>query len=149
MLSQVTAAAASFFTCWLAIVALRPIAIAVDLVDHPGGRKTHLGDIPVVGGLAMFLGIVLGVGLVPLPGASAGSFLAACAILVTIGLIDDRFDLSPWTRLPGQIAAAGVLIIGSGAMVVTLGNPFGTGVIYFSEYGAIAFTIFIIIAAIN
>ncbi len=149
MLSQVTAAAASFFTCWLAIVALRPLAIAVDLVDRPGGRKTHHGDIPVVGGLAMFLGIVLGVGLVPLPGASAGSFLAACAILVTIGLIDDRFDLSPWTRLPGQIAAAIVLMIGSGAMVVSLGNPFGMGVVNFSEYGAVAFTIFIVIAAIN
>ena len=149
MIWQVTAAAASFFTAWLAIVALRPIAIAVDLVDRPGGRKTHNGDIPVVGGLAMFLGVVLGVGLLPLPGASAGSFLAACAILVTVGLIDDRFDLSPWMRLPAQIAAAVVLIIGSGAMVVTLGNPFGTGTVNFSEYGAIAFTIFIVIAAIN
>jgi UDP-GlcNAc:undecaprenyl-phosphate/decaprenyl-phosphate GlcNAc-1-phosphate transferase len=149
MLLEVTAAAASFFTCWLAIVALRPIAIAVDLVDRPGGRKTHHGDIPVVGGLAMFLGIVLGVGLLPLPGGSPGAFLAACAILVTVGLIDDRFDLSPWTRLPGQIVAAIVLIIGSGAVVVTLGNPFGTGAVYFSEYSAIAFTVFIIIAAIN
>src|SRR6516225_3044474 len=141
MIWHVTAAAASFFTCWLAIVALRPIAIAVDLVDRPGGHKIHHGDIPVVGGLAMFLGIVLGMGLLPLPGPSSGAFLAACAILVTVGLIDDRFDLSPWTRLPGQIAAA--------VMLVTLGNPFGTGVVYFSEYGAIAFTIFIIIAAIN
>jgi UDP-GlcNAc:undecaprenyl-phosphate GlcNAc-1-phosphate transferase len=149
MIWHVTAAAASFFTCWLAIVALRPIAIAVDLVDRPGGRKTHHGDIPVVGGLAMFLGIVLGVGLLPLPGGSAGSFLSACAILVTVGLIDDRFDLSPWTRLPGQIAAAFVLIVGSGAMVSTLGDPFGTGVISFSELGALAFTIFIVISAIN
>src|SRR6516162_10802506 len=132
MILQITAAAASFFTCWLAIVALRPIAIAVDLVDRPGGRKIHHGDIPVVGGLAMFLGIVLGVGLVPLPGAGPGAFLAGCAILVTVGLIDDRFDLSPWTRLPGQIAAAVVLVIGPGAMGVTLGNLFGTGVVYFS-----------------
>lgn len=149
MLSQVTAAAASFFTCWLAIVGLRPLAFVVDLVDRPGGRKIHHGEIPVVGGLAMFLGIVLGVGLLPLPGASSGAFLAACAILVTVGLIDDRFDLSPWTRLSGQIAAAVVLIIGSSALVVTLGDPFGTGAVYFSQYGAIAFTVFIIIAAIN
>jgi len=149
MILQIAAAAASFFTCWLAIVALRSIAIAVDLVDRPGGRKTHNGDVPVVGGLAMFLGVVLGVGLLPLPGSSAGAFLSACAILVTVGLNDDRFDLSPWTRFPGQIAAALVLVIGSGAMVVTLGNPFGTGVINFSEYGSIGFTIFIVISAIN
>jgi len=150
MLGQSAAAtAASFFTCWLAILALRPLAIAVDLVDRPGGRKIHQGNVPIVGGLAMFLGIVLGVGLLPLPGSSAGAFLAACSILVTIGLIDDRFDLSPWTRLPGQIAATIVLIVGSGAVVVTLGDPFGTGPITFSQGGAIAFTIFIVIAAIN
>src|SRR5689334_2431338 len=94
------AAAASFFTCWLAIVALRPLAVAVDLVDRPGGRKTHLGDVPIVGGLAMFLGIVLGVGLLAIPASSAAAFLTACAVLVTVGLIDDRFDLSPWTRFP-------------------------------------------------
>jgi UDP-GlcNAc:undecaprenyl-phosphate/decaprenyl-phosphate GlcNAc-1-phosphate transferase len=146
---QATAAAASFFTCWLAIVALRPLAIAVDLVDRPGGRKIHHGDVPVVGGLAMFLGVVLGVGLLPLPGASSAAFLAACAILVTVGLVDDRFDLSPWTRLPGQIAAAVVLIVGSGTMVVTLGDPFGTGPINFSQLGAVGFTIFIVISAIN
>jgi len=142
-------AAASFFTCWLAIMALRPLAVAVDLVDRPGGRKTHYGDVPVVGGLAMFLGIVLGVGLLSIPSASAAAFLAACAVLVTVGLIDDRFDLSPWTRLPGQTAAALVLIVGSATPVVTLGDPFGTGPIDLSGWASIAFTIFIVISAIN
>ena len=143
------AAAASFFTCWLAIVALRPLAVAVDLVDRPGGRKTHHGDVPIVGGLAMFVGIVLGVGLLPVPGNNAGAFLAACAVLVTVGLIDDRFDLSPWTRFPGQITAAVVLIVGSGTTVTTLGDLFGHGPIDFSGLGSLLFTVFIIISAIN
>jgi UDP-GlcNAc:undecaprenyl-phosphate/decaprenyl-phosphate GlcNAc-1-phosphate transferase len=143
------AAAASFCVCCLAIVALRPLAIAVNLVDRPGGRKTHHGDVPIIGGLAMFLGVALGVGLLPILTASAGAFLAACAVLVTVGLIDDRFELSPWTRLPGQIAAAIVLIAGSGTTVITLGDPLGTGPINFSEIGSIAFTIFIFVAAIN
>jgi UDP-GlcNAc:undecaprenyl-phosphate/decaprenyl-phosphate GlcNAc-1-phosphate transferase len=149
MLWPVFTAAASFFTCWLAIVALRPLAIVVDLVDRPGGRKTHRGEIPVVGGLAMFIGIVLGVGLLAIPGASAAAFLAACAMLVTVGLIDDRFDLSPWTRLPGQIAASLVLIVGSGTTVTTLGDPFGTGPIYFSGVSSILFTTLIVVSAIN
>lgn len=142
------AAAATFFTCWLAIVALRPLAVAVDLVDRPGGRKTHHGDVPVVGGLAMFVGIVLGVGLLPIPGNNAAAFLAACAVLVTVGLLDDRFELSPWARLPGQIAAAVVLIVASGTTVTTLGNPLGDPV-NFSAPVSILFTIFIIVAAIN
>ena len=141
--------AASFVVCVLAILALRPLAIAVDLIDRPGGRKTHHGNVPIVGGLAMFVGVVLGVGLVPFPGAAGGAYLAACSILVTIGLVDDRFSLSPWTRLPSQIAAAVVLIVGAGVAVTSLGEPFGTGPISLSGYLSIGFTVLIVTAAIN
>jgi len=140
---------ASFFVCALAILALRPLAKAVDLIDRPGGRKNHHGNVPIVGGLAMFIGIVLGMGLVPLPGAIGGAYLAACAIVVTVGLVDDRFNLSPWTRLPGQVAAALVLIVGGGVAVTNLGNPFGVGSISLSGYASVGFTVLIVAAAIN
>lgn len=146
---MVLQAAASFFVCVLAILALRPLAIAVDLIDRPGGRKTHHGNVPIVGGLAMFIGVVLGMGLVPLPAPTGGAYLAACAILVTIGLVDDRFNLSPWTRLPGQIAATLLLIFGGGVAVTSLGDPFGTGPISFSGDLSLAFTVLIVTAAIN
>src|SRR5262245_16151408 len=133
----------------MAIIALRPLAIAVDLIDRPGGRKTHHGEVPIVGGLAMYLGVVLGIGLLPLPDATGGPFLAACTVLVTVGLIDDRFDLSPWARLPAQIAAAIVLVAGAGALVTTMGDPFGNGVVTLSSGGAAFFTVLTIIAAIN
>jgi UDP-GlcNAc:undecaprenyl-phosphate/decaprenyl-phosphate GlcNAc-1-phosphate transferase len=142
-------AAASFFLCLLAMFALRPLAVAVDLIDRPGGRKMHKGEVPIVGGIAMFIGIVLGIGLVPLPAESGAAFLAACALLVTIGLLDDRFDLSPWTRLPAQIAAATVLMFGSAAIVTSIGNPLGSEVIDFGGYWAYAATILVTIAAIN
>ena len=47
MLHLLLPTAASFALTLLAIFALRPIAIAVDLVDRPGGRKTHFGDVPI------------------------------------------------------------------------------------------------------
>ena len=59
------AAVACFFATLLAMAALRPVAVAVELVDKPGGRKTHHGEIPVVGGIAMFVGCIFGVGLLP------------------------------------------------------------------------------------
>lgn len=142
-------ALASFFICAVAILALRPLAIAVDLIDRPGGHKTHHGNVPIVGGLAMFVGIVSGMGLVPLPGAIGGAYLASCAILVTVGLVDDRFNLSPWTRLPGQIAATLILLVGGGVAVTSLGNPFGGGVISLSGYVSVGFTVLVVTAAIN
>lgn len=141
-------AAASFCLCLLAMLALRPLAIAVDLIDRPGGRKHHKGDIPVVGGLGMLLGIVLGAGLLPLPDWSGGALLAACAMLVTIGLVDDRFDLSPWTRLSVQITAALTLILGEGTVVNSLGAPFGQP-ISLSETSSYVITAISMIAAIN
>src|SRR5690606_21337733 len=100
--------AASFLLCLLATFALRPVAFALNLVDRPGGRKIHEGEVPIVGGLAMLIGLVFGLGFVPLPlsDAAVAPFMAACALLVTVGLIDDRFDLSPWLRLPVHCAAA-------------------------------------------
>jgi UDP-GlcNAc:undecaprenyl-phosphate GlcNAc-1-phosphate transferase len=141
-------AAASFALCLLAMFALRPLAIALDLVDRPVGRKTHHGEVPIVGGLAMFLGMILGIGVLPLADGAAGAFLGACAVLVTIGLIDDRFDVSPWMRLPTQIASTLLLMIGTGAVVTSLGAPFGSA-ITLSLSSSIAFTIMITVAAVN
>jgi UDP-GlcNAc:undecaprenyl-phosphate GlcNAc-1-phosphate transferase len=141
-------AVASFSLCLLAMFALRPVAIAVNLIDRPGGRKHHKGDIPVVGGLGMLLGIVLGTGVLPLPDWNGGTLLAACAMLVTIGLIDDRFDLSPWTRLSVQIAASLTLIFGAGATVNTLGAPFGEH-IQLQGWASYAVTAISMIAAVN
>lgn len=149
MLHLLLPAAASFALTLLAIFALRPLAIAVDLVDRPGGRKTHFGDVPIVGGLAMLLGIVLGGGLLPLQAAPPPTFLAACSVLVTVGLVDDRFEISPWARLPVQVVAALILMTGASAVVTTLGDPLGTGPIEFTKLGSVIFTVAIVMAAIN
>jgi UDP-GlcNAc:undecaprenyl-phosphate GlcNAc-1-phosphate transferase len=141
-------AAASFFLCLLAMLALRPVAIAINLIDRPGGRKHHTGEVPVVGGLGMLLGIVLGTGLLPLADWTAGTLLAASAMLVTVGLLDDRFDLSPWTRLSVQVAASLTLIFGAGATVSSLGAPFGE-LISLQGSASYVFTAVSMIAAIN
>ena len=141
-------AAASFGLCLLAIFALRPLAIAVNLIDRPGGRKLHEGEVPVVGGVGMLLGIVLGLGLLSLPGQSSVVLLAACALLTIVGLLDDRFDLSPWTRLLAQITAAMILIYGTGTSIVTLGAPFGQPILL-GGGGSLFVTVVLMVAAIN
>ena len=40
-------------------LALRPLAFRLHLTDKPGGRKRHFGEIPVVGGIAMLIGILV------------------------------------------------------------------------------------------
>jgi UDP-GlcNAc:undecaprenyl-phosphate GlcNAc-1-phosphate transferase len=147
MLDTVSPAAASFASCLVAILALRRFAASLNLVDRPRGRKVHIGNVPIVGGLGMFLGIVLGLLLLPVNVSVA--FVSACTLLVAVGLIDDRYDLSPWTRLSAQIIAASLLMLGSGLVVTTLGNPFGTGTIELPDYVSYGLTLVVTIAAIN
>lgn len=141
--------AASFALCLLALCTLRPVAVALDLIDRPGGRKSHIGDVPVIGGLGMLLGMVLGFGLLPAPDPTAGSLLAAFVILVTVGLIDDRFGLSPWVRLPVQMVAAVVIMAGTGVVIETIGTPFGSEEVRIEGISAYAFTGLVIVAAMN
>ena len=61
------AAFLSFIVTVLFMFALRPVALAFGLVDIPGGRKKHGDTVPVIGGIAMSIGLGLGTSLVPQP----------------------------------------------------------------------------------
>jgi UDP-GlcNAc:undecaprenyl-phosphate/decaprenyl-phosphate GlcNAc-1-phosphate transferase len=39
----------AFLTSLISLIMLRPIAIKFNLVDYPAERKTHVGNIPIVG----------------------------------------------------------------------------------------------------
>jgi UDP-GlcNAc:undecaprenyl-phosphate GlcNAc-1-phosphate transferase len=150
MAFQALAALLAFGVTLLAMLALRPIAVVVDLLDKPGGRKTHYGEVPIVGGLAMFLGIAFGASMVPFPGAFGVSVFSAAALLVTVGLLDDRFDLSPWARLPLQLAAPLIVFgAGAGSLELTLGDPLGLGPITFEPWVSVVVLVVLVAGAVN
>lgn len=68
------------------------------------------GDGRTIGGLALVIGILAG-GAVITPSINPFLLLAA-SIIVLIGLIDDRVDLSPWQKLLGQGVAAALATVG-------------------------------------
>ena len=133
----------------VSIVALRPVAVAIDLVDRPGGRKTHHGEVPIVGGLAMLFGMIVGIAALPSDVAPPSLFVAACALLVILGLLDDRFELSAPARLVAHGAIVVSVALGSGSLVATIGDPFGTGIVSFSGWTAYLVTVIFSAGAIN
>jgi|SRR5690349_8918489 len=149
-MAELGSACACFFATLLAMAALRPVAVAVELVDKPGGRKTHRGEIPVVGGLAMFVGCIFGLGLLPSSQFISAAMLSAAALVVLVGLLDDRFEISPTARLTAHLVAA-LLVLATNAdlSISTLGRPFGGSLVQFSEMGGAAFTCVAIVGAIN
>jgi UDP-GlcNAc:undecaprenyl-phosphate/decaprenyl-phosphate GlcNAc-1-phosphate transferase len=108
-----------------AIFMLRRYAFMLGLMDHPDQRKQHVGDVPLVGGLAIFMGITVGA-------AAYGQFhwfvkiLIDTAMLLTLlGALDDRFDLTVRDRLLIQALAILTVIASTGVYIHTLGHIFG------------------------
>jgi UDP-GlcNAc:undecaprenyl-phosphate GlcNAc-1-phosphate transferase len=93
----------AFSTTIAALILLKPLAIRLGLIDVPGGRKHHQGNVPLIGGIGMFLG--LGFSLLTLNvSLSHHRCLIACsALLVITGMLDDFRELTPRSRLFIQI----------------------------------------------
>jgi UDP-GlcNAc:undecaprenyl-phosphate GlcNAc-1-phosphate transferase len=120
--------------------------MAVGLVDTPGGRKTHEKSTPIVGGIAMYLGLLFGgisLGILP----SISWLLLGSSLLIVIGVIDDRFNLSPAVRLIAQTSVALMMIFLANLQITSLGSPlfFDWALGVFS----VPFTILITLTMIN
>ena len=106
------------------------IAKKFNLVDDPKTRfhpaHTHKGIIPRAGGLALFIGIIAtAVFFLPLTKLLLGIVLGAI-ILVSVGLADDRHDISPYIRFATNALAAGVVVaLGAGIPYITNPNTGG------------------------
>ena len=75
-------------------------------VDNPDARRVNRRPIPRLGGLAIFLGIVVpALAFLDLSGESRGVLLGA-AIACVVGAVDDFRGLSPPVKLAGQVLAA-------------------------------------------
>jgi UDP-GlcNAc:undecaprenyl-phosphate GlcNAc-1-phosphate transferase len=105
---------------------LIPLSHAVGLLDRPLGRKVHSGAIPLVGGISIYLSVVIGsVAFLDLPETFV-SVALICGLLTSIGVLDDRYPLQPVYRLILQLIS-GLAIAGIGVKVSTLGNLIGIG----------------------
>lgn len=118
----VAAAVTAAATPWVRKVALRHGI--VDMPD-PGGRKIHTRPIAYLGGVAIFAGFLAGVAVFLPLSRQLDALIAACTILVVIGVVDDIRGLSPWVKLAGQFVAAGVALTGGIGISGSIHSPFG------------------------
>ena len=100
----------------------KKIALKFGIVDRPDDLvKTHKEPIAYLGGIGMLVGLTVGVlaGIGVLKDEVLFSpmlkwllaLLAGGAIACFVGLADDLFDIKPWQKILGQVAAAVVLLL--------------------------------------
>jgi UDP-GlcNAc:undecaprenyl-phosphate GlcNAc-1-phosphate transferase len=109
----------------VAIYLLSFYAQTLGLVDTPSERKKHVGNIPLIGGLAAFVGVLAGAWFAGESHMFGNSLLGTAALLALIGALDDRFDLSVRSRLLVQTGAVLLMVSCTGVYIHTLGHLFG------------------------
>jgi UDP-GlcNAc:undecaprenyl-phosphate GlcNAc-1-phosphate transferase len=87
------------------------VARMLGVVDEPGDRRRlHLRAVPRLGGIAIFLGIIVpALAFLELTPAYRGILLGA-ALATTVGVVDDLRGLPWWAKLGGQLGAAGIAV---------------------------------------
>ncbi|USD41344.1 UDP-N-acetylglucosamine--undecaprenyl-phosphate N-acetylglucosaminephosphotransferase [Vibrio sp. SCSIO 43135] len=132
----------------ISLVLLRGLAVNIKLVDVPCERKSHNGHVPLVGGVATLFGVIA------VAIAQSGSsfyqmeYIVFSCILVLVGLIDDKLDISATFRLIILMLLSTWLVEKEGLSLSYLGDLFGTGNIYLSQ-GALAFTTIAVIGCVT
>src|SRR6266568_6287278 len=97
-------------------VPILQIALRLGMVDHPGPRKVHRTPMPLLGGIAIYCGagfsIVLSVDAHTRE--QIFSILAASALLLVVGILDDRGLLHHQIKLFVAMPLAALTLIASG-----------------------------------
>src|SRR6476646_6793036 len=119
----------ALFASLLLAVPVRALALRVGMVDLPGPRKVHLQPIPLLGGLAIYGGVLLGVYSLFQGEARAqiGGILTGATLIAAVGILDDRGWLHHQVKLfVGMPLAAGILLL-SGIRAQVFSTLFGGG----------------------
>ncbi|WP_257324848.1 undecaprenyl-phosphate alpha-N-acetylglucosaminyl 1-phosphate transferase [Pseudoalteromonas rhizosphaerae] len=125
------------------------LAEPLGLIDTPCERKAHNGNIPVVGGMVVYLSSAIMMLYFLENSVSRNLLLIATAIIVFIGVLDDKYDLTVRSRLIGQSLVSLILIAGLEKHFFHLGDLFSLGFhIELHSFG-IPFTVLAVLAVIN
>jgi UDP-GlcNAc:undecaprenyl-phosphate GlcNAc-1-phosphate transferase len=128
-----------FFTASLTFL-VRYLAVRLKIIDQPDkNRKLHKGAVPLLGGIAVFLGFFVGLYLVrqeliqgELNPHHWWGFFIGGLILILGGSLDDKWNIKPSRQIIFPLLASLVVIAG-GVSIEKITNPLG-GFIFLNHW---------------
>ncbi|WP_115993989.1 glycosyltransferase family 4 protein [Cohnella lupini] len=138
---------------------VKKLAIRIGAIDVPNQRKVHTRIMPRLGGVAIYAAFTAGLLLI-LPFVPEGTLsaydrnlisamLVGGTLIVLLGALDDKFDLSAKLKLLVQIGAACIVVFGFDIKINLLNIPFGSAMQPLGEWLSIPLTIFWIVGVTN
>ena len=139
----------AFFVSMSTFPAIFKIAEAKHLMDEPGERSTHSERTPTLGGVGIYISLVVVITIIGgvLDTKILLLILGSLTILFFLGLKDDLLILSPRKKLIGQVLAAMVLIVFTDTRILGFSGLFGITILPY--WLSVAFTMFVYLLIIN
>ncbi|MBJ2145491.1 UDP-N-acetylglucosamine--undecaprenyl-phosphate N-acetylglucosaminephosphotransferase [Vibrio sp. IB15] len=138
-----------FFFSFATIFIMRKFAKKVGLVDKPNARKLHDGAIPLVGGLSICISLLYFLFNNPNILPHTELYAACILILVSVGVLDDKYDISFKLRFAVQAGLSVIMMVVGDIELITIGDVFGTGDVITLGWFGFLVTIFAVVGAIN
>lgn len=146
---------ASFLAVHWIFMRILKIAKVKGLVDKPNARKLQKNPVPVLGGIAVFFGVLMG--MLVYSSMCYGTrieginevfpVIIGASIMLYVGSLDDIMGLTPISRLFLEASVMLGLIFGSGICVDSLQGLWG--ITSFSWWIAVPLTVFAGVGLIN
>ncbi len=101
----------SFLFVLLSMPIFRFLAFKFRIVDFPGKRKMHRTMTPLLGGLAIYTGFIVGMAISPGVIIKTLPILIGSGLILILGLVDDMRGLSAKVRIFVQLIAALIVVL--------------------------------------
>lgn len=139
----------SLLSTWWIFKYIHRISVLKNIVDNPDARKLQKYPVPVLGGIAVFFGIIVSLvtSQVFFSSASLFSLLGIMVIMLYIGTMDDILSLSPGIRFFIEIIIVLLLIYGNDCSINNFHGLWGIWKI--PSYIAVPLTVFACVGIVN
>jgi UDP-N-acetylmuramyl pentapeptide phosphotransferase/UDP-N-acetylglucosamine-1-phosphate transferase len=139
----------AFCLTWFIIPSVVNISRLKNLTDTPNGRTSHFKATPTLGGIAVFVALVLSTVIF------AGTYfkfelkyiISGLIVVFFIGIKDDILIIDPYKKMAGQIFAVILIAVFAGIRITSLYGLFHIGQLPY--IASILLTVFVFIVIIN
>lgn len=143
----------SFIISHASLPSIINISKIKNLMDEPGTRSSHITKTPTLGGVAIFISMIITISVVSSVISDKINLsiilplLGSLTILFFLGLKDDLIDLNPKTKIIVQVVAALLIIIATNERITHFYGFLGIESLGYTA--SILFTVFVYVLIIN
>lgn len=128
----------AFAFVFFIVPGIRAVALRLGFVDRPSTRKIHHQPIPLMGGVAIYIGCLLSMAVFTGFSATTAAIFGGGTVLLIMGLFDDWFkangkEYPVWPKLITYLLVS-MVPLWFGIQIIGVTNVIGSGMIFFPHW---------------